>query len=71
LRDWAEDLLDERRLGEQGFFKAQPVRAVWDAQMKGQPNAYKLWPVLMFQSWLEPQAPAAAASDDRVAALAG
>jgi hypothetical protein len=62
LRDWAEDLLDERRLGEQGFFKAQPVRAVWDAQMKGQPNAYKLWPVLMFQSWLEPQAPAAIAS---------
>ena len=71
LRDWAEALLDERRLREQGFFKTEPVRAAWDAQMRGQPNAHKLWSILMFQSWLQHQASAAESSDDRVAALAG
>jgi asparagine synthase (glutamine-hydrolysing) len=70
LRDWAEALLDERKLRDEGFFNAQPVRAVWERQLQGQPNAFKLWSVLMFQSWLENQVDAAADADDPVAAFA-
>jgi hypothetical protein len=29
------------------------VRKVWDAQLSGQDNGFKLWTVLMFQTWLE------------------
>jgi asparagine synthase (glutamine-hydrolysing) len=53
LRDWAEALLDERRLGDEGYFHPQAVRKVWDAQLGGQDNGFKLWTVLMFQTWLE------------------
>ena len=71
LRDWAEELLDERKLRDQGFFNAQAVRAVLDGQLKGTPNAFKLWSVLMFQSWLETDASVSAAADDRLTVLAG
>jgi len=53
LREWAEDLLDERRLDDESYFHPQAVRKVWDAQLGGQDNGFKLWTVLMFQTWLE------------------
>ncbi len=53
LRDWAEALLDERRLREEGYFHPQAVRAAWNGQLRGQANAFKLWTILMFQSWLD------------------
>jgi asparagine synthase (glutamine-hydrolysing) len=53
LRDWAEALLDERKLSEQGFFRPRQIRSSWDAHLKGQNNQSKLWTILMFQSWLE------------------
>jgi asparagine synthase (glutamine-hydrolysing) len=54
LRDWAETLLDERRLTAEGFIRPQPVRALWSDHLAGRSNwAYHLWDVLMFQSWLE------------------
>ncbi len=34
LRDWAEALLDERRLREEGFFDPGPVRRTWLAFLK-------------------------------------
>ena len=56
LRDWAEALLDESRLRREGFFRAEPIRRLWDAHLKGIVNEqYRLWPVLMFQAWLEAQ----------------
>lgn len=52
LRDWAEDLLDERILRDQGFMNYMDVRKLWDAHQKGHGNhAQKLWTVLMFQHW--------------------
>ena len=54
LRDWAEHLLDERKLHAQGFLDPAPVRRMWQEHLSGiyDRQAY-LWNVLMFQAWLE------------------
>ncbi|WP_404303062.1 asparagine synthase (glutamine-hydrolyzing) [Alicycliphilus denitrificans] len=56
LRDWAEDLLDESKLRQQGFFNPAPIRQKWAQHLSGQRNwQYHLWDVLMFQAWLDAQ----------------
>jgi asparagine synthase (glutamine-hydrolysing) len=56
LREWAEELLDDRRLREQGFLDPGPVKAKWIEHLSGQRNwQHWLWNVLMFQAWLERQ----------------
>jgi asparagine synthase (glutamine-hydrolysing) len=56
LRDWAEALLDETRLRQEGFFDPVPVREKWRQHLSGQRNwQHHLWDVLMFQAWLEEQ----------------
>ncbi|MBP7599614.1 MAG: asparagine synthase (glutamine-hydrolyzing) [Pseudoxanthomonas sp.] len=52
LREWAEALLDERRLREEGHFDPAPVRAMWSDFLGGQRKWHThLWNVLMFQAW--------------------
>lgn len=54
LRDWAENLLDEKRLVAEGFFNVSLVSKKWQEHLSGQRNwSYQLWDVLMFQAWLE------------------
>jgi len=54
LRDWAENLLDEKRLQCEGFFHVDIVREKWREHLSGERNwQYLLWNVLMFQAWLE------------------
>ena len=54
LRDWAEELLDERRLREAGYFRPEPIRDAWKLHLSGRSDEQvRLWPVLMFQSWLQ------------------
>ena len=54
LRDWAESLLDERRLQCEGYLKPEPIRRVWQEHLSGRHDwTPRLWCVLMFQAWLE------------------
>lgn len=54
LRDWAETLLDQQKLRDQGFLHAASIRQMWTAHQKGLIDYhFQLWPVLQFQAWLE------------------
>lgn len=56
LRDWAESLLDEQRLQQEGFLYPDPIRRAWREHLSGRCDwTPRLWSVLMFQSWLENQ----------------
>ncbi|MEM8811232.1 MAG: asparagine synthase (glutamine-hydrolyzing) [Pseudomonadota bacterium] len=51
LRDWAETLLAEKALQENGLRPA-PIRARWESHLSGRENhQYPLWTVLMLQAW--------------------
>jgi asparagine synthase (glutamine-hydrolysing) len=60
MREWAEDLLGERRLRQEGFFDVRHVRLRWQEHL-GQKRDWSpgLWHVLMLQAWLEEQKVAA------------
>jgi len=54
LRDWAESLLDPRRLRSQGWLDPARVEARWREHLSGERDSTgALWSVLMFESWLE------------------
>ncbi|RME97556.1 MAG: asparagine synthetase B, partial [Alphaproteobacteria bacterium] len=52
LKEWAGDLLSPERLKREGYFDPAPVQQAWDEHQSGRANhAYRLWTILMFQSW--------------------
>ncbi|WP_247215258.1 asparagine synthase (glutamine-hydrolyzing) [Synechococcus sp. C9] len=54
LRDWAEGLLNPRRLQQQGYLEPQMIHQKWQEHLQGRFNwQAQLWPVLMFQAWHE------------------
>tara|TARA_B110000008_G_C16827246_1_gene507043 strand:+ start:13 stop:810 length:798 start_codon:yes stop_codon:yes gene_type:complete len=54
LKDWAETLLDKSRLEKEGNLNADYVQLLWSEHIMGKRNwTFKLWSILMFQSWLD------------------
>ncbi|MEE8584148.1 MAG: asparagine synthase C-terminal domain-containing protein, partial [Acidobacteriota bacterium] len=54
LRDWAEALLDERRLLQEGYFHPPSVLEKWNDHLAERRDwPHQLWSFLMFQAWLE------------------
>lgn len=54
LREWAENLLDEQRLAEEGWFDPVPVRRAWTDHLAGKRNHWEaLWNVCVAQAWRE------------------
>lgn len=56
LREWAEPLLDEARLRQEGWLDVTMVRTVWGQHARGTCDwTARIWTVLMFQAWLDQQ----------------
>lgn len=54
LRDWAESLVDQSRIRQEGYLDAEAIRKKWLEHQSGARNwQYPLWNVLMFQAWME------------------
>ena len=52
LRDWAETLLDEKRLREAELLDVATVRRFWKEHLDGSRNwQYLIWDVLMLEAW--------------------
>lgn len=56
LREWAEELLSESALRDQGLLDPCPIRSKWTEHQTGKRDwGYHLWDVLMLQAWLKNQ----------------
>jgi len=54
MREWAENLLCEQKIRDQGFLNPAVVTRTWQEHLSGNRNwLTRLWTVLMFQAWLE------------------
>lgn len=54
LREWAESLINDVRLKQEGYFDPVLVASMWKQHIDGDRNwGYHLWSILMFQAWLE------------------
>ena len=54
LRDWAENLLNEKRLTQEGYFNPKLIREKWEEHLSGKKNwQHELWSILMFQAWID------------------
>jgi asparagine synthase (glutamine-hydrolysing) len=71
LREWAENLLDERRLRDQGLLDVGSVRQRWTEHTKGAREwHYSLWGILMFEAWVDAAEAADAGGPDVPAVVA-
>lgn len=54
LRDWAEDLLDARKLRDGGLVDPDPIRRRWEEHLSGKRDfTASIWSVLMLQQWTQ------------------
>ncbi len=60
LQDWASDLLDERRVRDQGFLNADVVTNEWNQLCAGGGgHKHKAWALLMWMAWVDKWKPTA------------
>jgi asparagine synthase (glutamine-hydrolysing) len=61
LREWAESLLDARRIRSEGWFDADLIERRWREHLAGaRDSTGALWAILMFQAWVGEQSSASA-----------
>ena len=54
LREWAESLLNENSIKNDGLLNYNQVRKLWDQHLSGKSDLTpQIWSILMFQSWLK------------------
>ena len=71
LRAWAESLLGETRLSQEGFFEPKKLGQRWREHLSGKRDwSPGLWHVLMFQAWFDPQKSAVPEQMEAAAELA-
>lgn len=59
LRDWAEGLLEERKIRKEGFFDPQAVRRLWEDYTQRGIWRKQIWFLLQFEEWLKISYPGA------------
>ena len=52
LKTWAEDLLTDSRLRQEGILDSAAVRRTWKEHLEGYDWSERMWAVLMLESWL-------------------
>ena len=53
MREWAEELVDKKKIEEEGYFNSQELNEMWQQHLSGKFNrTHELWNILMFQAWL-------------------
>jgi asparagine synthase (glutamine-hydrolysing) len=56
LKSWAEDLLDHKKIDNQGILKKDKVLKLWQDHISNKKNNQnQLWTILVFQSWMQNQ----------------
>lgn len=54
LKEWASDLISKDTINKSGYLRFSSVSKLWDEHLSCEyDNGGKLWPILMWQSWLE------------------
>ena len=54
LKEWAEVLLESSRIEKEGYLNSNYVNQLWVDHLTGKRDGtFKIWSILMFQSWLE------------------
>lgn len=54
LKKWADSLLEEERLTQEGYFNVRQVRKMFEEHVSGKRDwQHQLWNILIFQSWLD------------------
>ena len=53
VRDWAEALLDRKKIEQQGILNADVVEKIWTDFTQRGIYRIEIWYILMFQQWYE------------------
>ena len=54
LRSWAGDLLSQDNIEKSGYLQFEKISKLWEDHLSSKyDNSSKLWPIIMWQSWLD------------------